>query len=86
MESTKQTILTLLTEHGYIISQQRLIIIDTLCATPFTGSIDDLWLYIRQEHRISWATVHKTVRLLVKLKCIVPICTKKRQQQFILSN
>ena len=83
-EQAKNTILALLIDKGYIVSQQRRIIIDSLCDRQYIGSVDDFWFYLRQEHRISWATVHKTIRLLVDIGCVAPIFCKDRQQHFVL--
>ncbi|HMR18952.1 MAG TPA: transcriptional repressor [Sphingobacterium sp.] len=84
MEQTRNTILTLLTDKGYIISQQRRIIIDSLCAIQYIGSIDDFWLRLRQQHRIGWATVYNTIRLLEEEGCVIPTLCKDRQKHFVL--
>ncbi|MBL1407254.1 transcriptional repressor [Sphingobacterium faecale] len=85
MEQTKASILSLLADQGYLISQQRRIIIDTLCKTQYIGSVEDLWVTIRSSHNVSWATVHKTVRLLEHLGCIIRTTVYDRHQQYTLA-
>ncbi|MFD2556490.1 transcriptional repressor [Sphingobacterium tabacisoli] len=85
MEQTKATILTMLTDQGYMISQQRRIIIETLCNIQCIGSVEDFWVTIRARHHVSWATVHKTVRLLEHLGCIVRTKVYNRHQQYTLA-
>lgn len=85
MEQIKNKILTKLTDKGYNISQQRLIIIDQLCSTPLIDNIDDFWVNLRQHHAISWSTVHKTIRLLEHLGYIIRSKNSKHQQQHLLT-
>lgn len=85
MEQIKNTILTKLTDKGYTISQQRLLIIDRLCNSQFFDNIDDFWISLRQKHPISWSTVHKTIRLLEKLGYITRLKNNRRQQRYFLT-
>ena len=79
----------MLADQGYLISRQRRIIIDTLCTIQNIGSIEDFWIIIRASHHVSWATVHKTVRLLEHLGCIVRTSVRtsacNRHQQYTLA-
>lgn len=84
MEQAESTILAMLADQGYLISQQRRIIIDTLCKIQNIGSVEDFWVAIRENHNVSWATVHKTVRLLEHLGCIVRTGVYNRHQQYTL--
>lgn len=85
MEDIKQYIFTLLAERGYLVSQQRRIIIDSLCQLEDIKNAEDLWISIRRTHHIGWATVHNTIRLLEKLGLLSRNLSRNRPQEYTLS-
>lgn len=84
MEQVKENILTLLAERGYLLSQQRRVIINEICHQQNISNAEDLWIVIRKTHSIGWATVHNTIRLLEKLGILSRNLSPNRHQEYHL--
>lgn len=71
---------------GHLLSPQRQIIVRFLCEHHLLYSVEELWFKIRQEHVVSWATVHKTISLLVQFGCVIRVNPTGRQRYYVLAD
>ncbi|SEM00350.1 pentatricopeptide repeat domain-containing protein (PPR motif) [bacterium A37T11] len=55
-----------LARQGYLISQQRRILIAALCAAGSVDDVEAFWMQLRQQYGISWATVYTNLNLLAR--------------------
>lgn len=48
------------------ISKTRLLVIDGICNAPDSIHVEDLWMKLRKNYKISRSAVYKTINVLVK--------------------
>ncbi len=65
-EALARQIMNGLSSQGYLISQQRRILIGALCAVGSVDDVEAFWMQLRQEYGISWATVYTNLNLLAR--------------------
>ncbi len=76
--------MALLTDRGYLVSQQRRIIMEALCRERRIDDVEDFWISLRERHPISWSTVHTTVKLLTQVGVLSVHPVGKRGQRYTL--
>lgn len=77
--------MTLLTDKGYLVSQQRRIVMEALCRKRQIDDVEDFWISLRERHPISWSTVHTTVKLLTQIGVLTPRPLGKRGYSYTLA-
>lgn len=77
--------MALLTDRGYLVSQQRRIILEALCRERQINDVEAFWIALREKHPVSWSTVHTTVKLLTQVGVLTPYPVGKRGQAYTLT-
>ncbi len=75
----------LLTDRGYLVSQQRRIILEALCRERRIYDVEAFWLALREKNPVSWSTVRGTVRLLTNVGLLIPQPAGTRGQTYTLA-
>ncbi len=66
MDRQAEQIIAGLAGQGYLISQQRRILINALCRLGEIHDVERFWMELRDTHGISWATVYSNLNLLTR--------------------
>ncbi|SEK76800.1 transcriptional repressor [Parapedobacter koreensis] len=80
-----QIILTRLADGGYVISQQRRVLIEEVCKAQAIPDVEAFWIQLRSRHPISWSTVYNGLKLLAQLGLLERKAAGTRNQAYRLA-